>query len=77
MEGTLQQLAHSDGSIHCVFISCDLPYQYMEDYFKKLGESHFHDITNKVTESIMLETYSTLLLIKFLEPSWSGPTPIR
>ena len=47
--GTLQELAGDDGEIHCVFICCDLPYQYLDDYFVKLGESYFHPIRNSVS----------------------------
>jgi len=48
MDGTLQDLAESDGQIHCVFICCDLPYQYLDDYFRKLGLEHFRPIINDV-----------------------------
>ncbi|KAI9848553.1 MAG: hypothetical protein M1837_007222 [Sclerophora amabilis] len=41
---TLSDIAGPDGSIHCVFICCDLPYQYLDEYFTKLGEEHFHPI---------------------------------
>lgn len=46
-QGTLKHLA-KDGSLHCVFVCCDCPYQYLDDYFEKLGEEHFHSIINKV-----------------------------
>jgi cysteine synthase A len=48
-QGTLRQLAGDDGEIHCVFVCCDLPYQYLEDYFVKLGEDYFHPIQNSVS----------------------------
>ena len=47
-QGTLQDLAEQDGQIHCVFICCDLPYQYLDDYFSKLGQDHFSPIVNDV-----------------------------
>ena len=47
--GTLKDLAGADGEIHCVFICCDLPYQYIEEYFDKLGDECFPPIVNKVS----------------------------
>ncbi|KAL1870381.1 hypothetical protein Plec18167_007515 [Paecilomyces lecythidis] len=46
-EGNLQELAGEDGEIHCVFLCCDLPYQYVDEYFDKLGEEHFRPIVNE------------------------------
>lgn len=46
--GTLKDLAGKDGEVHCVFVCCDLPYQYIEEYFDKLGEEFFPPINNKV-----------------------------
>lgn len=47
--GKLQELANPlNGEISCVFICCDLPYQYMDGYFQKLGEEKFPPIYNKV-----------------------------
>lgn len=46
--GTLNELRNEDGSIHCVFLCCDLPYQYMSEYFNKLDESNFQPVTNQV-----------------------------
>lgn len=46
--GTLQSLQSEDGSVHCVFLCCDLPYQYMDEYFTKLEEDQFPEIHNKV-----------------------------
>ncbi|KAI1006698.1 hypothetical protein K3495_g1513 [Podosphaera aphanis] len=40
----LRQLAGEDGLIHSVFICCDLPYQYLEEYFEKLS---FPDLINQ------------------------------
>ncbi|KAF4496191.1 cysteine synthase A [Fusarium agapanthi] len=45
-EGTLSDLAGPDGTINCVFLCCDLPYQYINEYFDKLGESCFPSIKN-------------------------------
>lgn len=45
--GHLHQNRESDtGHVSCVFLCCDLPYQYMDTYFKKLGADDFHAITN-------------------------------
>ncbi|GMF79019.1 unnamed protein product [Aspergillus oryzae] len=45
--GTLSEIAGPDGSIHCVFLCCDLPYQYIGEYFQKLGADKFHPIQNE------------------------------
>ncbi|KIM99625.1 hypothetical protein OIDMADRAFT_181057 [Oidiodendron maius Zn] len=55
--GTLKELAGDDGEIHCVFICCDLPYQYLDDYFVKLGESYFHPIQNNNLLNVDLYRY--------------------
>jgi hypothetical protein len=48
-DGSLSELAGPDGEIHCVFLCCDLPYQYINEYFDKLGEAHFPQIHNEVS----------------------------
>ncbi|KAI7780766.1 hypothetical protein LA080_015557 [Diaporthe eres] len=45
--GTLETLRGDDGNIHCVFMACDLPYQYLGEYFDKLGEKVFHPLVNE------------------------------
>ncbi|KAB2574468.1 Rhodanese-like protein [Lasiodiplodia theobromae] len=45
--GTLSELADESGEIHCVFLCCDLPYQYINEYFTKLDASNFHPINNQ------------------------------
>ncbi|KAF2674408.1 cysteine synthase-like protein B [Microthyrium microscopicum] len=45
--GTLRDLAGPNGEINCAFICCDLPYQYINDYFTKLDDTWFPSITNK------------------------------
>jgi hypothetical protein len=52
--GTLRELANPNGDINCVFLCCDLPYQYISEYFTKLDESHFHPVLNKVRDFINL-----------------------
>lgn len=46
-EGSLDTLRGDDGNIHCVFMACDLPYQYLGEYFDKLGEEVFHPLINR------------------------------
>ena len=46
--GTLYDVRGDDGLIHCVFLCCDLPYQYIGEYFQKLGPENFHPIQNEV-----------------------------
>lgn len=35
-----------DGRIECVFICCDLPFQYINEYMQQLGEEYFPAINN-------------------------------
>ncbi|KAL4965312.1 putative cysteine synthase B [Aspergillus stella-maris] len=55
--GTLSELAGPDGSIHCVFLCCDLPYQYIGEYFSRLGEEKFHPIKNNNLTKVDLYRY--------------------
>lgn len=50
-EGTLAELAGPDGLIHSVFLCCDLPYQYIGEYFQKLGPEKFLPIRNEVRQT--------------------------
>ncbi|KAG7416811.1 putative siderophore biosynthesis protein SbnA [Fusarium oxysporum f. sp. rapae] len=56
-EGTLSDLAGPDGTINCVFLCCDLPYQYINEYFDKLGESYFPSIKNEDLLKVDLYRY--------------------
>jgi cysteine synthase len=48
--GNLQEIADPiTREISCVFICCDLPYQYMEGYFQKLELEEFPPIYNDVS----------------------------
>ena len=47
--GALGELAGEDGQIHCVSLCCDLPYQYIDEYFDKLGPEPFPAIRNSVS----------------------------
>lgn len=45
--GSLDELRDADsGLIDCVFLCCDLPYQYISEYFDKVPSSEFHPIKN-------------------------------
>ncbi|KAJ5473697.1 hypothetical protein N7475_003263 [Penicillium sp. IBT 31633x] len=55
--GTLSELAGPEGTIHCVFLCCDLPYQYIDEYFQKLGEQQFHPIRNERLTKVDLHRY--------------------
>ncbi|ELR06325.1 hypothetical protein VC83_08575 [Pseudogymnoascus destructans] len=55
--GAMKELSGDDGEIHCVFICCDLPYQYLDDYFVKLDERYFHPIQNSNLLNVDLHRY--------------------
>ncbi|KAJ5731179.1 uncharacterized protein N7483_005687, partial [Penicillium malachiteum] len=55
--GTLADLAGSDGMTHCVFLCCDLPYQYIEEYFQKLTPEQFPPIRNERLAKVDLHRY--------------------
>ena len=47
--GELHRYAEpATGEISCVFVCCDLPYQYLDGYFARLGDDDFPPITNQV-----------------------------
>ncbi|PHH62157.1 hypothetical protein CDD81_7531 [Ophiocordyceps australis] len=54
-DASLQKLAGPDGQIHCAFLCCDLPYQYITEYFDKLGDSYFSPVKNE--ELLGVDTY--------------------
>ncbi|KAI3553351.1 cysteine synthase A [Colletotrichum abscissum] len=58
-EGTLSQLAGEDGQIHCVTLCCDLPYQYMDEYFAKLEAEQFPPIRNSELSDVDLYRYDS------------------
>jgi cysteine synthase A len=67
-EGTLSELSGPDGKTHCVFLCCDLPYQYIGEYFQKLGDEQFHPIRNEVnTNSMTCRRY--FIHKKLIQPS--------
>ncbi|KAI0015958.1 tryptophan synthase beta subunit-like PLP-dependent enzyme [Xylariomycetidae sp. FL0641] len=57
--GTLADLAAADqdGDVHCVFLCCDLPYQYIDEYFAKLGPGHFPAMQNEALKTVDLYRY--------------------
>ncbi|KAF2845033.1 cysteine synthase-like protein B [Plenodomus tracheiphilus IPT5] len=55
--GTLKALAGPEGTIDCAFICCDLPYQYVDEYFDKLGDQSFHPIHNHNLTAVDLYRY--------------------
>lgn len=48
-DGTLRDLADEHGEVHAVFMCCDLPYQYISEYFQKLDHRSFPKIQNEVS----------------------------
>lgn len=48
-DATLRELASANGDINCVFLCCDLPYQYISEYFERLDSSWFPEINNEVS----------------------------
>lgn len=73
--GTLSELVGPDGSIHCVFLCCDLPYQYIGEYFQRLGEDKFHPIQNEVC--CFLPVFHALRYSCLTEPNQGRPIPLR
>ncbi len=45
--GTLDTLRNKHGEIVCVFICCDSPFPYINEYFEYLDDSHFPVIENE------------------------------
>lgn len=56
-DGTLSDLKNPDGEAHCVFLCCDLPYQYIAEYFDKLGDKAFPPIHNEHLTKVDLYRY--------------------
>nr|ADI46689.1 cysteine synthase [Monascus purpureus] len=55
--GTLSELAGPDKLTHCVFLCCDLPYQYIGEYFEKVAPAKFHPIQNERLSKVDLYRY--------------------
>ncbi|KAJ7505633.1 putative cysteine synthase B [Mycena galericulata] len=56
--GEFDSLRNSDGNIPCVFICCDQPFQYISEYFDKLGPSYFLPIRNSELIGVDLYNYN-------------------
>ncbi|KAJ7116709.1 tryptophan synthase beta subunit-like PLP-dependent enzyme [Mycena epipterygia] len=54
--GELDALRTADGNIPCAFICCDQPFQYISEYFDKLGPEYFLPIRN--AELIGVDPYN-------------------
>ncbi|KAH9909557.1 tryptophan synthase beta subunit-like PLP-dependent enzyme [Xylariomycetidae sp. FL2044] len=63
----LCSLAGDDGEVHCVFLCCDLPYQYIDEYFDKLGPEHFPVIKNEELTTVDLFRYDEAWEVKTKE----------
>lgn len=65
-KGTLDEIRNSDddGEVHCAFICCDFPFQYVDEYFDKLGEAHFPAVHNSVSllDGTCMYVHTSLLL---------------
>ncbi|WYZ38249.1 hypothetical protein EsH8_III_000163 [Colletotrichum jinshuiense] len=55
--GNTADLTDENGEIHCVFVCCDLPYQYIDEYFAKLGAEYFPTIHNENLQNVDLHRY--------------------
>jgi hypothetical protein len=47
--GSLGNYRDENGLISCVFLCCDLPYQYMDGYFDRLDAEEIHPIMDSVS----------------------------
>ncbi|KAG9669737.1 hypothetical protein KCU99_g6465, partial [Aureobasidium melanogenum] len=58
--GTLHKYAEpGTGEVSCVFVCCDLPYQYIDGYYERLGEEDFPPIINKELIHLDTDEYSS------------------
>ncbi|MDJ0821757.1 MAG: pyridoxal-phosphate dependent enzyme [Paracoccaceae bacterium] len=46
-EGRLDSLRNVDGEVCCVFVCCDGPYAYLDEYEKYVPPAHFPEVRNK------------------------------
>ncbi len=46
LERLPDSIRNSDGELICVFICCDTPFPYFDEYFSVLGESYFPNVEN-------------------------------
>ena len=59
----LGSLRGFDDQIRCVFMCCDLPYQYIDEYFHTLGPESFPPIANEVGPDSLLSSLNLSLTI--------------
>lgn len=56
--GTFEALRNaSTGLIECAFLCCDLPYQYISEYFDKVPATEFHPIKNNNLTGVDVHRY--------------------
>ncbi|VBB81452.1 Putative protein of unknown function [Podospora comata] len=55
--GTDGMKRDENGEVNCVFLCADLPYQYMELYYQKLGEEEFPGIRNQCLLEVDQDPY--------------------
>ena len=70
-DGTMNDIKGADGQVHCVFLCCDLPYQYVNEYFDKLGAQHFPAMKNEVSNILCdcpVLTETRLIVSKGIAP---------
>ncbi|KAF4982218.1 hypothetical protein FZEAL_2102 [Fusarium zealandicum] len=65
-QGNLSNLAGPDGEIHCVFMCCDLPFQYLNEYFANLGPEKFSPLRNQRLRNVDLYRYDDAWELKAL-----------
>ena len=59
----LCKLRGPDGMVNCAFICCDLPYQYVDEYFAKLDSSYFKPIRDQVSHTGRVQAARNLLIL--------------
>ncbi|KAG0644939.1 hypothetical protein D0Z07_9338 [Hyphodiscus hymeniophilus] len=59
--GSLENYRDENGLISCVFLCCDLPYQYIDGYFDRLDAEEIHPILDSDLSGIDVHKY---------DPSW-------
>ncbi|KAJ5175338.1 uncharacterized protein N7482_001215 [Penicillium canariense] len=78
-EGKVSELAGPDGVTHCVFLCCDLPYQYIDEYFQKLGAAEFPAIRNERLTKVDLHRYDEAWerdALEVLPQVYGSPRPL-
>ena len=62
--GELHKYAEAaTGEVSCVFLCCDLPYQYLDGYFARLEDGDFPPITNLVRNPTPNNSSGRLLIV--------------